>query len=430
MMRVLLLALCLVCGSSLAASVPALQKTRLQFDRVPVVDLIQTYYAEIGRSNYVVSAQVFAVEDKVSVVFESGDKGLMREVFLQILQSAGLEIVNKNGVEYIRKAKAPESDFDVLVYRPRFRDMTYFSDLLSSIFRHGRFTFQRSGVSAPPRVADQEGALSPSGTPAPKPIDSGTSAFSLQNKNLDVLVFQGPPEEVAKLQRFLVDLDRPEAQVQITAYVYQFSTTETDTMGLSVIADLLVKSGATLSLNTGTASAQNFVRFQSSGGRLALDMVAQSIATDGRFKVLFRPYVRVKSGVSARFTSGDEVPVLGAIQMDRSGNPVQSVEYRSSGVILDVLPVIREDVIDLSINQQLSNFVPTQNGVNNSPTLLKREVKTSLLAHSGEVVVLGGLISQQTNRDEGKLFGLIPISVAAREDNSEILVVLEVQRVD
>lgn len=87
-------------------------------------------------------------------------------------------------------------------------------------------------------------------------------------------------------------------------------------------------------------------------------------------------------------------------------------------------------MIDLSISQQLSNFVPTQNGVNNSPTLLKREVKTGLLARSGEVIVLGGLISQQTNQDEGKLFGFIPISQASGEDKSEILVVLEVRRVE
>lgn len=429
MKRVLLLVLWLVYGYSWAATAPTSQKSRLQFDRIPVVDLIQIYYSEIDKSNYVASAQVFAVDDKVSVVFDSGSKASMREVFLQILLSAGLDVVKKNGVDYIHKAKAPEVDLEVLVYRPRFRDMTYFSDLLSSIFRHGRFTFQRGGVPTPPRLAGQDAATT-SGAPASKTIDTGTSAYSLQNKSFDVLIFQGPPEEVAKLRKFLDDLDMPEGQVQIAAYVYEFSSSVKDANGIGVIADLLVNNGVKLAVNAGSPAAANLLKFNSTSGRFALNVVAQSLATDGRFKVLSRPYVRVKSGASARFTSGDEVPVLGVAQLDKSGNPVQSVEYRSSGVILDVVPTVRGDVIDLSILQQLSNFVPTQNGVNNSPTLLKREVKTGLVARSGEVVVLGGLVSSRTNRDESKLFGLIPVSWSDSEDKAEILVVLEVQRIE
>ncbi|MCS5874538.1 hypothetical protein LN650_32005 [Klebsiella pneumoniae subsp. pneumoniae] len=39
--------------------------------------------------------------------------------------------------------------------------------------------------------------------------------------------------------------------------------------------------------------------------------------------------------------------------------PIQSTEYRSSGVILDVKPQIRTDSIDLVIKQQLSSFAKT-----------------------------------------------------------------------
>lgn len=39
--------------------------------------------------------------------------------------------------------------------------------------------------------------------------------------------------------------------------------------------------------------------------------------------------------------------------------PIQSAEYRSRGVILDVKPQIRTDSIDLVIKQQLSSFAKT-----------------------------------------------------------------------
>ncbi|MGK3466716.1 hypothetical protein ACSLOT_27915, partial [Escherichia coli] len=44
------------------------------------------------------------------------------------------------------------------------------------------------------------------------------------------------------------------------------------------------------------------------------------------------------------------------------------VTYRDSGVIFKVKPVITSSRISLNVNQQLSNFVKTDTGVNDSPT--------------------------------------------------------------
>jgi general secretion pathway protein D len=84
------------------------------------------------------------------------------------------------------------------------------------------------------------------------------------------------------------------------------------------------------------------------------------------------------------------------VQQDRQGNPVQSVEYKPSGTILDVSPRILEDVVSLHVEQQESSFVKTTTGVNNSPTLLKRQMQTDLVLKPGDVVVMGSL-SQARN---------------------------------
>lgn len=402
------------------------QAERLQFDRVPVVDLIAAYYAEIEKVSYVISSEVYQVEDRVGIVFEAKDKKAMRALFLSVLNGAGLLVDRRDGVDYVRRGRAPEIEQEVFVYRPKYRDMTYFSDLLASIFKVGRFTFQRA-VSAPPKMADASMSATVQPAQQQRPVDTGTSAYSLQNKSFDVLIFNGPEGEVKRLQSLLAQLDKPEGQVQISAYVYEFSSSDTSKTGLGVVADLM-KGDFGVKFNMGAVPGSNFLSFGLSGANGVLNLVAQNLATDGRFKVLSRPYVRVKSGGSARFTSGDEVPVLGAAQMDKNGNPVQSVEYKPSGVILDVLPIVRGESIDLSIDQQLSNFVPTTNGVNNSPTIIKRQVKTSLSTKSGEVLVIGGLVSSRENKDKSRLFGLIPFATSDTSEKAEILVVLEVQR--
>lgn len=405
------------------------QPEKLQFDRVPVVDLISAYYAEIEKVSFVISSEVYDVQDRVGIVFEAKDKKAMRSLFLAVLRGAGLVVERRDGVDYVRRGAVPEIEQEVFVYRPKYRDMTYFADLLSSIFKQGRFTFQR-GVAAPRATADATAAPAMGAAPVQRPVDTGTSAYSLQNKQFDVLVFNGPEGEVKRLQSLLAQLDKPEGQVQISAYVYEFSSSDSTKTGLGAVADLMKGDFQIKGNIGGAAPGSNFISIGLSGANGVLNVVAQNIASDGRFKVLSRPYVRVKSGGSARFTSGDEVPVLGAAQLDKNGNPVQSVEYKPSGVILDVLPVVRGESIDLSIDQQLSNFVPTTNGVNNSPTIIKRQVKTSLSTKSGEVLVIGGLVSSRENKDKSRLFGFIPFASSDTNEKAEILVVLEVQRLD
>ena len=109
----------------------------------------------------------------------------------------------------------------------------------------------------------------------------------------------------------------------------------------------------------------NFVRFKTG----SLDALYELFRTDSRFHVVSSPRLRVSNGAKAAFSVGAEVPVLGQVSYS-DNKPVQSIEYRSSGVILSVQPEIRQDLIELNIDQQISNFAKTETGVNNSPTLI------------------------------------------------------------
>ena len=60
------------------------------------------------------------------------------------------------------------------------------------------------------------------------------------------------------------------------------------------------------------------------------------------------------------------MPTLGDVSHNGNGNSVQSVVYRSSGVIIDLTPEVREDSINLSILHHISSFTNTTTGVNSS----------------------------------------------------------------
>jgi len=109
---------------------------------------------------------------------------------------------------------------------------------------------------------------------------------------------------------------------------------------------------------------------------------------------------------------------------------VQSVEYKSSGVILELRPEIRGSLAELKVFQQLSNFAKTETGVNNSPTLLKRELSTSVIVGQNDVVLLGGLDEEKTTTTDAGLF-FFPRwlrSLSDSKSKTEIVLMLYVER--
>lgn len=105
-----------------------------------------------------------------------------------------------------------------------------------------------------------------------------------------------------------------------------------------------------------------------------------------------------------------------------------SVEYRSSGVLFNVTPSIKSRTMDLKIQQQLSNFVTTETGVNNSPTLIKRDVTTEVSLADGDIILLGGLAEQKDSKASSgwSVFG----SRTSESNKTDIMVMLQVRKVD
>ena len=79
-----------------------------------------------------------------------------------------------------------------------------------------------------------------------------------------------------------------------------------------------------------------------------LDAMFELFRTDQRFRVVSSPTLRVKSGSKGNFSVGSDVPVLSNV-IYQDGKPIQSIEYRSSGVIFDIQPTIKNEAIDLKI---------------------------------------------------------------------------------
>ncbi|VVD71622.1 type II secretory pathway protein [Pandoraea eparura] len=377
-----------------------------------VVDLI---YADMLRSQYVIAPEVLADTRVVSFRFER-TKGDIRDSLADFLGSLGFGVLTKSGVDYVFKRKDDEHtepDKQVFVYVPKYRTADYLARLVQPLFS-GQFTMNRS-VTAP--------ASSRARSDAPP-----TSAAAMIDQSSDTMVFLGTAKEIGMLKSLFPQVDTKAGEVAIRAWVYEVSTESDKTTGFQLAASIL---GGRLGVSLGTGTVdQNTNALRIKAG--FLDAAISALDSDARFHVVTSPNLRVASGKRGRLNVGQSVPVIGSVSYPTStATPVQSVTYEDAGVIFDVLPVVKDDVIDTDVTVEISDFQKTTTGVNGSPTKNTRKSETSMSLSDGEVVVMGGLASAKDSNVRSGISWL-PSFMDDRmvgRSRSDIVLVLQVSKI-
>lgn len=373
------------------------------------------------------------VEDRRPVAFRySVRHGDFRAFWLRFVRSLGYAVDDSGSVDLISPAPKTDEhrsglnnpDNEAFYYAPRHRDAVYLVDMLSPLFQ-GRFSVARiaqhqQGAGQFAQQQPQSQQLAPV-----RSVSVSQQSSSIAHQQADQLLFIGSRREVVELKKLLAQVDETAGQVLVTGVLYEVSTKHAEGSALQLAGSLL--SGRLEFSAGGSSRADNFFSLKLGD----LSAVIRALDTDDRFKVVASPQVRVSSGNTASFVVGEDVPVLGAVSYQQgSGVPVQSVDYRSSGVIFNISPKVRAESIDVRIDQQVSAFQTTTTGVNNSPTLSKRALSTSVSFDDGGVVVIGGLKQEKQGAGISGL-SFFPDWLKAKtadKSSSEMLLFLQVRR--
>ncbi len=395
---------------------------------------------ELLQEPYVLDGSLIAAEDVATIDIRRIEPKAAGKLLESLLQARGFVLEREGGVTVVKRLVRSSDPERVLVYRPKYRSVSYLQGAIRSFVPNGRFAGAGSMAGA---FAGSGGALAagaaPSGSagitlagsipPAQSyPQSAVTSVVPAQGPILasqDVLVFEGREAEVSKTEKLIAELDRPAREVVVRAYVFEVGSAASEGSAVSLALNLL-RGKVAGAAQTATLPYSVGIRV---GGIEAAYSVLQS---DSRFRVVSSPTLRIRSGEHGKLSVGSEVPVLGAVSLSSSGQPAQSVEYRSSGVILDLRAEVLQEAIYLVVQQQVSSFVATTTGVNSSPTLLKRDLTTNLGLKSGEVVVIGGLDEFRGAEARSGLPGILSfLGERSREaSRSELILLLEASAVD
>ncbi len=390
-----ILVLCLLFpGTTFAADKPLVKGIEPDIQQMTTVrDVIQFYYSSVLKREYVLSEDVVNDTRLVSFRMSYSD-----EKFREFLKFQGYQIASHGAVDFVSKINAIPENLDVLVYTPHSRDADYLLRI-SRDFVKGHFFGDGVNVQTANHVPD------------------ATTSHLVQTA--DRIVFSGEAGEVEKLKSLLKRLDVPTGQVLIESTVFEVTTGQSDGSSLQLIGSIL---NSRLGITLGGSVLSNSVTVTAGG----LSGVLSALTSDSRFKTISRSSVLTRSLTQGIMTVGDQVPVLGQTTITSNGLSQQSVNMVQSGITLTATPTVFDSQIDMLVNEQVSSFVSTSTGVNNTPTLQNRQLSTSVTVHDGDTIILGGLTQKDSTDTKSGVWFFDHLASNKVGNQTEIVVIMRV----
>ncbi|MDQ6992708.1 MAG: hypothetical protein Q9M31_04480, partial [Mariprofundus sp.] len=146
---------------------------------------------------------------------------------------------------------------------------------------------------------------------------------------------------------------------------------------------------------------------------LSIGALVHAMESDNNANILSTPNLLTMDNEEAEIVVGKNVPFITGQNSTQGGiaNPFQTIERKDVGLTLRVKPQISEgDSVRLEIFQEISSVdggTAAQGGLITS----KRSIKTVVLANNGQMVVLGGLMRDDTSATVQRVpcLGSIPL---------------------
>ncbi|MGC8475127.1 MAG: type II secretion system secretin GspD [Acetobacteraceae bacterium] len=221
------------------------------------------------------------------------------------------------------------------------------------------------------------------------------------DRKSNTLLFYARPAQYRMVRRLITQLDQVPEQVKIDATIAEVTLNHNLQFGLQFYS----KDGSSLFSLSNLASgavAAVYPGFNYSVTSANQQAIISALAGITHVNVVSSPQVLVLDNQTAYFQVGAQVPVPVAqsqSQLTANAPLVSTIEYRNTGVILQVQPRISSDgLVELTIDQQVSDVAPTTSSSLNAPTFNQRQIASSVVVGDNETVALGGLISTNTNR--------------------------------
>ena len=319
---------------------------------------------------------------------------------------------------WIRRLDQPGESLEqrLYVYPVQNSKATELADLLSSIFQSGEQAPAAGRAVAPGLTPTQIGPP-PASAPPPAQneglaIAAGGKIEIMADDVRNALVILASARDYRMVESAIRKLDIVPLQVLIEASVIEVTLTDDLAYGVEWFFR------TSLANNDGTGTGR---------GRGALDMGAPGLAalapgfsftvidsadrvrfalnaleSRSKLDVLSAPSLMVLDNQTATINVGDEIPIptrQSISNVDPSAPTVNEVAFRQTGLTLTVTPRVNNSgLVTMDIRQEVATAAATTTSDIDAPTIQNRLVESVVAVNSGQTIVLGGMIQDQSTR--------------------------------
>ncbi|WP_036296904.1 type II secretion system secretin GspD [Methylobacter marinus] len=309
----------------------------------------------------------------------------------------------------------------VNVYRAQHVDAVELAATLSEIFTGTATRRDKPAKVAPGRQAAE--ISNRQETARPTANNRSSEGGNVANVGRDVriiadeinnsVVIVATPQEYEAIRTVINQLDVMPLQVLIDATIVSVSLTDDLKYGIQWFfshnnggENNISGGGQTLSASNialGAVTGGFGYSFLSNSGDIRAVLSAE--AQKDNLNVISSPSLMVLNNQEASIQVGDEIPLRTSQSsaIPTSGTAVDvdtllqtsSIQQRKTGVKLKVKPRVNASgLVIMDIEQSVETPRQTQDSSIDSPTIQTKEITSNVAVHSGETVVLGGLIDE------------------------------------
>jgi len=358
----------------------------------------------VARLTEILTAQGYAVSGQAS----TGPFSAIMLVPVASLNTVFLFTANQSAAEHVVRWAAeidqapPSAAGNSFVSFPvRYSDAQSLAKTMTELIAAGATTVAAAAVPGGPQA----------------PVVARPPSRVVVNGATNSLIIQGgSPEEQRQWRGLLAELDKPVKSALIDVVVAEVTLGAKEQLGVEwggsgSVGNGTLRGGTLNGLGLGTAGLT--LAFLNSPGSLRAALNFLGSSSDA--KVLSSPKLLARNAETATITVGQEVPIVTSQQSTNTttspgGTPtgvLQTIQYRSTGVILRVKPIILAGGrLDLELTQEVSSAAQTTTGVTTSPTIATRRVETKLSLRDGGTVMIAGLISENSSIGNSGIPGL------------------------
>ncbi len=225
------------------------------------------------------------------------------------------------------------------------------------------------------------------------------------------LIFKARPKDYSIIKGILDKLDILPRQVLIEVLVAEVTLNNEvkygvewfiENKGININgtpynANMMLDAGKAVAQDVGLGNNLPGFTYALYNGEGSLRALINLLDTSTDVDILSTPNILAADNQEARIEIGEDVPVLSESTISSGGVKTQGVQYRKTGIILQVKPSINDNgLVRMEVTQEVSKVNDQQTAGITSPRITNRKAKTYVIAKDGQHILMGGLMSSMT----------------------------------